>query len=87
MGVGAGGRGAEYVRVIKVLDSDYKAIIERRNGERYLIEHGVGVLSLWRHEGRNVLIHSPGLFLGVGSKLILADDDQSARIWDAQLLN
>jgi hypothetical protein len=66
------------------MDSDYKAIIQRRNGEMYLIEYGVGVISIWRYEGKAVLIHSPGLFCGVGSSIILPDDDQKARIWNAE---
>jgi len=56
--------GTEYVTVIKVLDDNDKGIIERRNGERWLIEKGVGALSFWRFEGKKVLIHSPGLFCG-----------------------
>ncbi|MFN2397806.1 MAG: hypothetical protein ABR543_04070 [Gemmatimonadaceae bacterium] len=39
----------ETVRVTKATDG--KAIITRRNGESYLIEKGVGCLSLWRYEG------------------------------------
>lgn len=74
----------EAVAVLKVMDSDYKAIIQRRNGETFLIEYGVGVISIWRYEGKAVLIHSPGLFCGVGSSIILPDDDQKARIWDAE---
>jgi hypothetical protein len=73
----------ESVRVAKVLDDD-KVIIVRRNGESYLIEKGVGCLSLWRFEGKSVLITSPGLFLGVGSSLVLPDADQECRIWDSE---
>lgn len=76
----------EAVIMLKVMDSDSKAIIQRRNGDQYLIEYGVGVISIWRYEGKAVLIHSPGLFLGVGSSVILPDDDQKARIWDSKLL-
>ncbi len=76
----------EAVILLKVMDYDSKAIIQRRNGDQYLIEYGVGVISIWRYEGKAVLIHSPGLFLGVGSSIILPDDDQKARIWDSKLL-
>lgn len=77
----------EYVTVIKVLEDDDKGIIERRNGERWLIEKGVGAISFWRFEGKQVLIHSPGLFCGVGSKLILPDLGQEAHIWDAERIS
>lgn len=79
--------GTEYVTVVKVLQDDDKGIIQRKNGERWLIEKGVGARSFWRYEGKSVLIHSPGLFCGVGSKLILANDDQEARIWNAERLS
>jgi hypothetical protein len=75
---------AEYVTVIKVLQNDDKGIIERRNGERWLIEKGVGAISFWRYEGKKILIYSPGMFCGVGSKVILSDDQQEARIWNAE---
>lgn len=73
------------VRVTKAMDD--KAIITRRSGESYLIEKGVGCLSLWRYEGKTVLIVSPGLFLGVGSKLLIPEVDQECRIWDSKLLS
>ena len=76
----------EAVLLLKVMDSDSKAIIERKNGEQYLIEYGVGVISIWRYEGKAVLIQSPGIFLGIGSSIILPNDDQKARIWDSKLL-
>lgn len=68
------------------MDNDYKAVIQRRNTETFLIEYGVGVLSIWRYEGREVFIYSPGLFCGVGATLILPEDRQQARIWNAQQL-
>ena len=74
----------EEVRVVKVMDTDYKAIIQRRNGELYLIEYGVGVIPIWHYEGKTVLIYSPGLFLGVGSSIILPDEGQKARIWNSE---
>jgi len=78
--------GAEWVFVAKVLSDDNKGIIVRANGEAYLIEKGIGCLSFWRYEGKRVLIVSPGLFLGVGSKLVLPDADQQCRIWDSKTL-
>ena len=62
---------SEYVLVVKILDDDDKAIVQRRNGDQYLIEKGIGCLSLFRYEGKIVVINSPGLFAGIGSHLII----------------
>lgn len=78
--------GAEWVFVAKVLSEDDKGIIVRGNGNAYLIEKGIGCLSFWRYEGKRVLIVSPGIFLGVGSKLVLPDAGQECRIWNSKEL-
>jgi hypothetical protein len=49
-----------------------------------LLEYGVGVLSLWRYEGQAILVKFPGTFGGVGGEIIVADDDETAEIWDAE---
>lgn len=77
---------AEFVAVVKILSNDDHGIIVRSNGDAYQIEKGVGCLSFWRYEGKQVLVSSPGLFLGVGSELILPDDNQKCRIWDSKEL-
>jgi hypothetical protein len=82
--VGRALAGAEYVMLIKVLENDDQGIIERRNGERWLIEKGIGALSFWHYEGKQILIYSTGLFCGIGSKVILPDVGQQARIWNAE---
>lgn len=76
----------EVVTVVKVLKRGDKGIIERRNGERWLIENGAGAVSFWQFEGKEVLIQSPALFCGAGSTLILPDVGQQAMIWDAELI-
>jgi hypothetical protein len=75
---------SEWVYVFKVMDDN--SIIVRKNKQAYQIEKGVGCLSLWRYEGKAVLISSPGLFLGVGSKLLIPDVDQQCRIWNSSEL-
>jgi hypothetical protein len=76
--------GAESVLLVKVLQDDDKLIIQRRNGDRWMITKGIGALSTYRYEGRMVIINSPGLFCGIGSSLVLVDEGQEARIWDAE---
>jgi hypothetical protein len=77
----------EYVTLIKVLDSGDQGIIERSNGERWLIEKGIGAISFWRFEGKKILIDSPNMFCGIGSKVILPELGQEARIWNAELID
>lgn len=77
----------EAVYLYKVFDTDYKAIIVRSNGEMYLIEYGIGAISLPFYEGKIVYIYSPtSIFAGIGSKIIIPDRNQSARIWNAELI-
>ena len=58
----------------------------RENGEAWILSKGIGCLSLDFYEGRGILIYSPGLFAGVGSKIILPYRDQQCSIWDAESL-
>jgi hypothetical protein len=67
----AAGASQEWVYVKRVIDDG--ALVVRRNGDAYSIKTGIGCLSLWRYEGKTVLIRSPGLFLGVGSELSVPD--------------
>jgi len=67
--------------VEKVVDD--KAIISSSSG-KYLIEKGVGCVSLWRYEGKSIIIFSPGIFLGVGSKVLLPNENQECRIWGSE---
>jgi hypothetical protein len=78
--------GAEAVLLVKVMRDDDKLIIQRRNGERWMITKGVGALATYRYEGKMIVINSPGIFCGTGSSLVLVDDGQEARIWDAESL-
>ena len=74
---------SEAVGVLKVLDdSGSKVVIIRRTGERYIVEYGVGCLSMWRYEGKAIIINSPGLFGGIGSNLILPNEQQTCRVWN-----
>jgi hypothetical protein len=78
---------SEYVLVLKLLDNDKRAVIQRSNGEYWIIDKGIGASSFWRYEGKQVIIYSPGLFCGVGSQLILPDSNQRATIWKAKELD
>ena len=90
LGIESGGpasstTGAESVRVTVEVDYIHnRYIIQRRNGEQWLIEFGVGCLSL--PVGRDVLVVSPGRFAGVGSTIVDTNRQRQCRIWDARLL-
>jgi len=77
----------ESVTVVKYFDIGNKAIIKRTNGQQYQIEVGVGCLSLAMYEGRTVTIYYPGLFGGIGMKLIIPQRSQECRIWSAEPLS
>ena len=74
---------SEFVRVKKVLEFN-KAMIQRDNGELWQIESGVGALLSSHHEGKRVLIHSPSVFAGIGSKLIFPGGDQSIPVLNSK---
>lgn len=75
----------EWVYVRKVFDSD-KILIQRQNGESYILEYGVGCIALWRYEGRWAMVYSPYSFAGVGSRILLPNDNGDCRIWNSELL-
>jgi hypothetical protein len=78
---GIGGGGTESVLLVKHLDTANKVIVRRRNGDSYILDYGIGALSMGRYEGRQILINSPGLFAGIGSSIILPGEGQTAKIW------
>lgn len=84
LSAGVSAAGVEKVTVTQVMNDN--VVITRANGESYLIEVGVGCLSLWRYEGRTVLVNSRGLFLGVGSTLVIPELGQNCRIWSSEAL-
>jgi len=74
---------SEFVRVKKVLEFN-KAMIQRDNGELWQIESGVGVLLSSHQEGKQVLIHSPSVFAGIGSSLVFPGGGQSTPILNSK---
>ncbi len=79
---GAARASAERVLVQKVTRN--KVVIVRANGAAYLIEKGLGCVSLSQHEGRQVVIDSPGRFLGIASRLLIPDVGQDCPILKAE---
>ena len=71
----------EEVYVAESRTNDDRAILIRASGESYAVEKGHGCVSLWRYEGRPVLIISPGQFLAMGSKVVLPQSHQQCSVW------
>jgi hypothetical protein len=59
-------------------------VVVRKDGTAYVVEKGMGCLSVAQFEGRQVVIDSPGRFLGVGARLLLPEAEQDCQIWRAR---
>ena len=73
---------AEHVTLRSVMKD--KLVVVRKDGSAYLAEKGMGCLSVSQYQGRQVVIDSPGRFLGVGSRLLLPNAEQDCQIWQAR---
>lgn len=70
--------------VIDVLDNTDKIIVNDANLNKYLVEYGIGCLSMWRYEGKTIQIDIGGSFLdGISDEIYLFDSDDNCRVWDA----
>ena len=73
-------------RMIKEVGYD-KVIVEDWLGTMYLVEYGIGCLSMWRYEGKYIYIEQ-GLFLdGISDTIHLLDSDDECRVWNAEQLD
>jgi hypothetical protein len=78
---------AESVLLVKVMKSDDKIIVQRRNGEQWMLTRGVGALSAYRYEGRLVVINSPSTFGGAGATLVIAAEGEEAPLFGAERIS
>jgi len=78
--------GAEFVLLAKMLPGDDKLLIQRRNGDQWLIAKGAGASSAFLYEGRQVIIIYPQTFCGRGSTLFLMENGQEASLTAAEQL-
>ena len=62
-------------------------VVVRKDGTAYVVEKGMGCLSVAQYEGRQVVIDSPGRFLGVGARLLLPEAEQDCQIWRARAVD
>lgn len=74
--------------VDSVIDSKDNIIVIDKYGTKYLVEYGIGCLSMWRYEGKNIDVDIGGSFLdGVGDRIYLFDSDDDCKVWDADELS
>lgn len=74
----------EAVTLVKVIDYGH-VIIQRRYGQ-WLLDYGVGCLSMWRYEGDAIYLVGGRLtFISIGAKLVLPDGD-TCRVWGSEEL-
>jgi hypothetical protein len=78
--------GAEFVLLAKVLPGDERLVVQRLNGDQWLIAKGSGANSAFLYLGRQVIIISPNTFCGRGSSLFLIDVGQEAPLTAAEQL-
>lgn len=77
---------AEEVLLYKVTGGGDEGIIVRANGDAYQIRKGIGCLGFESREGRTIIVTSSGLFLGIGSEVVIPERGQSCRVWESTSL-
>jgi hypothetical protein len=75
---------ADAERVVLRSATKDQLVVVRKDGTAYVVEKGMGCLSVAQYEGRQVVIDSPGRFLGVGARLLLPEAEQDCQIWRAR---
>lgn len=82
LAVASASASAERVILRKV--EKHRVWIVRSNGMTYLVEKGLGCVSLAQHQGREIIVESPARFLGVAARLIIPDIGQDCPVIKAQ---
>jgi len=74
---------AEWVYIMAVPRSGNDQVFVYRYADRqaWLFDLSIGCFGLWRNNGADAVVQSPGIFAGIGSTFHV--DGQQCRIWDA----
>jgi len=74
--------------VHQVFDSDDKIMVEDSYGDLYLVEYGIGCLSMWRYEDKYIQIDIGGGYLdAISDRIYLFDSDDDCSVWDVDELD
>lgn len=69
--------------VSEVFDSDDKIIVQDKYDNVYIVEYGIGCLSMWRYEDKWIYIDIGGSFLdGISDRIYLFDSQDDCKVWD-----
>jgi hypothetical protein len=79
--VTAAAHSGEHVTVKKVMKE--QVVVSRSSGATYRLNTAAGCMSLWRYEGKQVVVTSPVTFAGAGSKVVIPDVNQECRVWSS----
>ena len=74
----------EYVAVLEVANFGDEVVIQRQNGDIWVLETGIGCHALSMMEGKFVIVQSGTLFGGIGSRLIIPANGSGCRVWNAE---
>lgn len=73
--------------VVTEVDS-YEVILQDKWGDQFLVEYGIGCLSMWRYVDEVIYVDVGGAFLdGIGDTIYLLDTDDDCRVWDVEELD
>lgn len=71
-----------------VIDGKNEIIVEGKYGDKYLVEYGIGCLSMWRYEWKYIDIDIGGSFLdGIGDRIYLFDSNNDCMVWNVQAVS
>jgi len=71
-----------------IVDSSDKIIVSDTLNQRYLVEYGIGCLSMWRYDNKFIHIDVSGVFLdGIGDTIYLFDSSDECRVWNVDNLD
>lgn len=76
----------EPVVVVETFGTDL-VLVQRENGEAWILRYGIGCISLPLYSGRTVFVYNPaGFFAGIGSRILIPDGRGACSIWKATKL-
>jgi len=74
--------------VISVNNGKNEIVVEDKYGDKYLVEYGIGCLSMWRYENKYIDIDTGGLFLdGISDKIYLFDSGDECQVWNVKKID
>ena len=71
-----------------IVNSSDKIIVSDTLNQRYLVEYGIGCLSMWKYDNKFIQIDLGGSFLdGIGDTIYLFGSSDECRVWNVDNLD